>query len=73
MFEGMSLRQMEVEFRRRMYAFHKHQLAMGRPSVCLAVAYLNLKDLERQVLINVIESVNYGIPFDSTVIDQIGD
>ena len=72
-FAGMTLRQMEIEYRRRMYAFHKHQLAMGRPSVYLAVAYLDLKDLERQALINVIESVNYGIPFDSTVIDQIGE
>lgn len=72
-FRGMTLRQMEVEYRRRLYQFNQHQLVTGRPSVYTAVAYLNLKDLERKALINVIESVHYGIAFDSTLIDQIGD
>ena len=71
-FQGMTLRQMEVEYRRRLYQFNQHQLVAGKPSVYTAVAYLNLKELEHKALINVIESVNYGIAFDSTLIDQIG-
>lgn len=44
--------------------FNHRQLVSGTPSVYTAIAYLNLKDLAMKALINDIECVKYGVPFD---------
>lgn len=44
--------------------FNHRQLTSGAPSVYTAIAYLNLKDLAMKALINDIECVKYGVPFD---------
>ena len=72
-FRNLDLRQMEVEYRRLIYRFNRRQLSLGVPSVYTAVAYLNLKDQELKALINVIESVYYGIPYIDSFFDLIGD
>jgi len=42
------------------------------PSIYTAVAYLELKELELSVLINVIESVKYGVPYRAELADLVG-
>ncbi|MCI8538843.1 MAG: V-type ATPase subunit [Oscillospiraceae bacterium] len=44
--------------------FNHRQLTSGVPSVYTAIAYLNLKDLAMKALVNDIECVKYGVPFD---------
>ena len=72
-FRNLDLREMEVEYRRLIYRFNRRQLSLGVPSVYTAVAYLNLKDQELKALINVIESVYYGIPYVDSFFDLIGE
>ncbi len=64
----------EVEdyYRTAMYRFHRHQVISGLPSIGTAVSYLHLKDAEVSALINVIESVNYGVSYDDSFVRLIG-
>lgn len=55
------------------YQFNKRQLSGGEPSVYTAVAYLNLKRLELRALINLIESVKYGVAYDDAFARMVGD
>lgn len=63
----------EAYYRRAFYLFNKRQLSAGEPSVYTAVSYLNLKELEFQALVNLIESVKYGVPYDDTFARMVGD
>lgn len=63
----------ETYYRRAFYQLNKRQLSGGEPSVYTAVAYLNLKELELQALINVIESVKYGVRYDDSFARMVGD
>lgn len=54
----------EEYYRRALYRFNKGQLAAGEPSVYTAVAYLNLKELELQALVHLVECVKYGVRYD---------
>lgn len=54
----------EGYYRHALYQFNKRQLTAGEPSVYTAVAYLNLKELELQALVNLIECVKYGVHYD---------
>ncbi|MFR8955220.1 MAG: hypothetical protein ACLVH7_14150, partial [Flavonifractor plautii] len=51
---------------------NKRQLTAVPPSIYTAVAYLELKELELSVLINVIESVKYGVPYRAELADLVG-
>ena len=64
--------QVEGFYRTAMYQFHRHQVISGLPSIGTAVSYLHLKDAEVSVLINVIESVNYGTPCDDSFARLVG-
>lgn len=74
-FDGIDLTVAGLEdyYRRAFYTFNKRQLTTGEPSVYTAMAYLNLKELEFEALINVIESVKYGVPYDDTFARMAGD
>lgn len=72
-FRGVASDAMDDYYRRSFYQFNRRQLFLSLPSIYSAVAYLNLKELELDALINVIESVNYGVPFDTAYLDLIGD
>lgn len=37
-----------------------------------AIAYLDLKELELQVVVNVIESVKYGVPYNENLARLVG-
>lgn len=63
----------EAYYRRAFYQFNRRQLTGGEPSVYTAVAYLTLKELELQALINVIESVKYGVRYDDAFARMAGD
>lgn len=63
---------MEELYRRTMYTFHKRQLMTGEPSVFTAMAYLNVKEAEFKMLINVIESVKYGAAYDEAFARLVG-
>lgn len=63
----------EAYYRRAFYLFNKRQLSTGEPSVYTAVAYLNLKELEFHALVNLIESVKYGVAYDDTFSKMVGD
>ena len=65
----------EVEdyYRRAFYLFNKKQLLTASPSIYTAVSYLNIKELEFQALVNVIESVKYGVPYDDSFARLIGE
>ena len=47
--------------------FNKRQL-WRPPSIYTAIAYLELKELELGVLVNVIESVKYGVPYHAALV-----
>ena len=72
-FQNVQVTEIEDYYRQAMYRFHYRQVIAGSPSICTAIAYLHLKDSEVSVLINVIESVNYGVPFDDHFAKLIGD
>lgn len=63
----------EAYYRKAFYLFNKRQLSAGEPSVYTAVSYLNLKELELQALINLIESVKYKVRYDDTFAKMVGD
>ncbi len=67
-FDGIDLTVAGLEdyYHRSFYTFNKRQLTTGEPSVYTAMAYLNLKELEFEALVNVIESVKYGVRYDDT-------
>ena len=64
--------QVERFYRTAMYQFHRHQVISGLPSIGTAVSYLHLKDAEMSALVNVIESVNYGVPCDDSFARLVG-
>lgn len=64
---------LERYYRRSFYTFNKRQLVTGEPSVYTALAYLNLKELEFQALVNLVESVKYGVRYDDTFARMVGD
>lgn len=63
-FADRDVHSLEDYFQRTFAAFNHHQLTAGTPSVYTAIAYLHLKELEMRALINDIECVKYGEPFD---------
>lgn len=63
---------LERHYRRSFYAFNKRQLVAGEPSVYTALAYLNLKELEFQALVNLVESVKYGVRYDDSFARLVG-
>jgi vacuolar-type H+-ATPase subunit C/Vma6 len=64
MFADRDVPQLEVYAQRAFARFNHRQLTSGTPSVYTAIAYLNLKELEMKALVNDIERVKYGAPFN---------
>ena len=64
--------EVEESYRRVFYTFNRRQLVSGPPSIYAAAAYLNLKELELQVLVGVVEAVKYGVPCDLTLARLMG-
>ena len=60
-------------YRREFYLFNKRQLVTGEPSLYTAMSYLTLKEMEFKMLVNVIESVKYGAPYDESFARLIGE
>ena len=71
-FEGVEVQEAEEYYRRAMYTFNKHQLICAPPSIYTAMAYLDLKEMEMMVLVNVIESVKYGVPYHAGLAELVG-
>lgn len=71
-FQEVDVAQVEDYYRRALFHFSRRQLMAGTPSVYTAVAYLNVKEAELQALVNVIESVKYGVPYDAALAELIG-
>lgn len=71
-FEGVEALDAEEYYRRALYTFNKHQIMTGPPSIYTAMAYLDLKELEMMVLVNVIESVKYGVPYHAALAELVG-
>lgn len=71
-FDGVAVGAVEEYYQRAICRFNKRQLAAVPPSIYTAVAYLELKELELSVLINVIESVKYGVPYRAELADPGG-
>lgn len=72
-FEDIRVTEVEDYYRQAFYLFNKRQLITGKPSIYTAMAYLNLKESELRVLVNIIESVKYGVAFDTAFAKLIGD
>ncbi|MCI2057831.1 MAG: V-type ATPase subunit [Oscillibacter sp.] len=71
-FRDMAVAEVEDYYHRAFYEFNRRQLLTGAPSVYTAISYLNLKDTECALLTNVVESVKYGVPYDSGFARLIG-
>lgn len=71
-FCSVDVAEVEDYYRRAFYEFNRRQLLTGTPCVYTAMSYLNLKETELWMLINVIESVKYGVPYDSAFARLIG-
>ena len=72
-FTDVHVDEVEEYYLRAIYRFNKRQLASVPPSVYTAMAYLELKNLETSVLVNVIESVKYGVPYNKEFADLVGE
>lgn len=57
----------EREYERRLGGFCVRLMRSGEPSVCPAVAFLTLKELERKKLTRVIEAVRFGVPASDVI------
>lgn len=71
-FQDVEVSEVEDYYRQAMYRLYRRQLVTGEPCVCTAIAYLHVKDAETACLINAIESVNYGVPFDGSFVRLVG-
>ncbi|QIA32689.1 hypothetical protein [Flavonifractor plautii] len=71
-FDGVAVGAVEEYYQRAICRFNKRQLTAVPPSIYTAVAYLELKELELSVLINVIESVKYGVSYRAELADLVG-
>ena len=71
-FERVEAAEVEEYYRRAFYAFNRRCLLTGPPSIYTAIAYLDLKELELQVVVNVIESVKYGVPYNENLARLVG-
>ena len=63
----------EEYYQRAIFRFNKRQLSAVPPSIYTAIAYLELKELELGVLVNVIESVKYGVPYHAEFANLVGE
>lgn len=63
-FEHVEVAEVEDYYRRAFYLFNRRQLSSGPPSICTALAYLNLKELELRALVGMVEAVKYGVSPD---------
>ena len=63
----------EEYYQRAIYRFNRRQLSAVPPSVYTAIAYLELKELELGVLVNIIESVKYGVPYHAEFANLVGE
>jgi vacuolar-type H+-ATPase subunit C/Vma6 len=71
-FSNVDVAEVEDYYRNALYVFNRQQLLTGEPCVYTAMSYLSLKETELRMLINVIESVKYGVPYDSAFARLIG-
>ena len=65
-------RDVEDYYSRALYLFNRHQLITGPASVHTAMAYLDLKEAEMRVLVNIIESVKYAVPCNTALMELVG-
>jgi V/A-type H+-transporting ATPase subunit C len=71
-FENVAVGEVEDYYRRAMYAFNVRQLMGGPPCIYTPLAYLHLREMELEVLINVIESVKYQVPYHTQLARLVG-
>lgn len=71
-FRETELSELEDYYREAMFRMDRRQFLAGPPGVSGAISYLHLKDAETGCLVNVIESVSYGVPFDDRFARLIG-
>ncbi|MEG2096932.1 MAG: V-type ATPase subunit [Pseudoflavonifractor sp.] len=69
---GLSVRELEAKYWQLFYRFNQRQLVAGAPGVYTALAYLNTKELELRVLVNIIESVKYGAAYNADLARIVG-
>ena len=71
-FQGVEVRDVEDYYSRALYLFNRRQLVTGPASVHTAMAYLELKQAEMRVLVNIIESVKYAVPYHAPMAELVG-
>lgn len=71
-FDNVAVETVEDYYRRAFYTFNRRQLLSGAPSVYTAMAYLSMKETELRVVVNIIESVKYGVPYDEGFAALVG-
>ena len=71
-FQEVEVLEVEEYYRRAIYLYDRHQLMTAPASIHTAMAYLDMKMAEMMVLINVIESVKYGVPYHASLAELVG-
>lgn len=71
-FQGVQVQDVEDYYSRALYLFNRHQMIAGPASVYTAMAYLDLKEAELKVLVNIIESVKYAVPCHTALAELVG-
>ncbi|MCC8121971.1 MAG: V-type ATPase subunit [Oscillospiraceae bacterium] len=64
--------ELEEEVRRMLYLLFRRHLVSDEPSVHTLLVYFQEKEFELQTLINVIESVKYGVAYDAAMVKLAG-
>lgn len=70
-FKGETTAGIESFYYRMVFSYNKKRLRAPEPSIYTPIAYLALLDIELINIINIIESVRYGLDFESSVIQLI--
>jgi len=71
-FADVDVSMAENACRRMLYTFFRRTLVSGEPSVHTPIAYLYVKEYELQVLVNILESIKYGVPHDAVMANLVG-
>lgn len=71
-FQNASVEDLGRLYDEYLFRFSRRQLMQGRPSIYVAVAFLNLRELELKELITVVETVKYQAPYDGRFAALLG-
>lgn len=72
-FRGAKMEELQDLYHTTLYKASRRQLALGKPSVYSAVAYLNLRELELSAVVTAVEASKYQLPLTPSFLRMLDD